>query len=57
VPGDGAIPSSDGPFSAWLAGEAGAITAIRRILVGELGVDRRAVAVMGYWRAGRAEGG
>lgn len=55
VPGDGAIPRADGPFYAWLAGEAGAIKAIRRILVGELGVDRRAVAFMGYWRAGRSE--
>jgi NADPH-dependent ferric siderophore reductase len=40
---------------AWLAGEAGAITALRRHLVGDLGVDRRAVAFMGYWRLGRAE--
>lgn len=40
---------------AWLAGEAGAITAIRRHLVTELGIDRRAVAFMGYWRQGRAE--
>lgn len=40
---------------AWLAGEAGAITAIRRQLVTELGIDRRAVAFMGYWRQGRAE--
>ncbi|TXK19707.1 siderophore-interacting protein [Homoserinibacter sp. GY 40078] len=43
------------PLYAWLAGEAGAITAIRRHLVKELGVDRRAVAFMGYWRQGRAE--
>ncbi len=56
VPGDGAIARGDGPFYAWLAGEASAIKAIRRILVGELGVDRRSVAFMGYWRAGRAEG-
>lgn len=40
---------------AWLAGEAGAITALRRHLVTERGVDRRAVAFMGYWRLGRAE--
>lgn len=39
----------------WLAGEAGAIKALRRHLVAELGVDRRAVAFMGYWRLGRAE--
>lgn len=40
---------------AWLAGEAGAIKAIRRHLVAERGVDRQSVAFMGYWRAGRAE--
>ncbi|AYF96982.1 siderophore-interacting protein [Protaetiibacter intestinalis] len=43
------------PLYAWLAGEAGTITAIRRHLVKELGIDRRAVAFMGYWRQGRAE--
>jgi len=40
---------------AWLAGEAGAIKTIRRHLVGELGMDRKSVAFMGYWRQGRAE--
>lgn len=40
---------------AWLAGEAGAIRTLRRHLVTECGVDRRAVAFMGYWRLGRAE--
>lgn len=40
---------------AWLAGEAGAIKALRRHLVTERGIDRRAVAFMGYWRLGRAE--
>ncbi|WP_236263135.1 siderophore-interacting protein [Actinomyces sp. zg296] len=40
---------------AWLAGEAGAVRAMRRHLVSERGVDRRAVAFMGYWRLGRAE--
>ncbi|CED90950.1 siderophore-interacting protein [Actinomyces succiniciruminis] len=41
---------------AWLAGEAGAVCALRRHLVSERGLDRRAVAFMGYWRLGRAEG-
>src|SRR5690606_30592962 len=41
---------------AWLAGEAGTITALRRHLVRDLGIDRRSIAFMGYWRAGRAEG-
>ena len=40
---------------AWLAGEAGTIKTIRRHLVGELGMDRKSVAFMGYWRQGRAE--
>lgn len=43
------------PLYSWLAGEAGAIKALRRHLVTELGVDRRAVAFMGYWRLGKAE--
>ncbi|WP_354002848.1 siderophore-interacting protein [Microbacterium elymi] len=43
------------PLYAWLAGEAGAIRQLRRHLVAEHGVDRRAVAFMGYWRLGRAE--
>ena len=37
---------------AWLAGEARAITGLRRHLVREVGVDKRAVAFMGYWRQG-----
>ncbi|WP_136192112.1 siderophore-interacting protein [Actinomyces procaprae] len=41
---------------AWLAGEASAVCALRRHLVSERGLDRRAVAFMGYWRRGRAEG-
>ncbi|RIJ70296.1 siderophore-interacting protein [Nakamurella silvestris] len=40
---------------AWLAGEAGVIKTLRRHLVSELGMDRRSVAFMGYWRTGRAE--
>ena len=40
---------------AWLAGESTVITGLRRHLVRELGVDRRAVAFMGYWKRGRAE--
>ncbi len=41
---------------AWLAGEAGVVRRLRRHLVADLGVDRRSVAFMGYWREGRAEG-
>lgn len=43
------------PLYSWLAGEAGAIKALRRHLVSDSGVDRRAVAFMGYWRLGKAE--
>ncbi|MGC4892381.1 siderophore-interacting protein [Micromonospora sp. DT31] len=43
------------PLYAWLAGEAAMIRGLRRHLVTERGLDRRAVAFMGYWRAGRAE--
>jgi NADPH-dependent ferric siderophore reductase len=47
--------SLDGDCYAWLAGEASAITTLRRFLVREAGLDRRQVAFMGYWRLGRAE--
>jgi NADPH-dependent ferric siderophore reductase len=56
---DAALPwdvpeQADGsPLYAWLAGEAGVVTGLRRQLVA-LGVDRRSVAFMGYWRAGRS---
>ncbi|MET7329443.1 siderophore-interacting protein [Nonomuraea sp. NPDC005650] len=43
------------PLYAWLAGEAAVIRNLRRYLVAERGMDRRAVAFMGYWRQGRAE--
>lgn len=45
----------DGELYAWLAGEASVIKRLRRFLVSEVGVDRRQVAFMGYWRDGRAE--
>ncbi|WP_026819479.1 siderophore-interacting protein [Arthrobacter castelli] len=44
-------------FYAWIAGEAGTVKELRRYLVRDLGVDRRRVAFMGYWRRGRSEGG
>lgn len=40
---------------AWIAGEAGVVKELRRHLVRELGMDRKAVAFMGYWRTGRSE--
>lgn len=39
---------------AWIAGEASAIRSLRRYLVKDVGMDRGAVAFMGYWRHGRA---
>ncbi|MDR7302667.1 siderophore-interacting protein [Haloactinomyces albus] len=41
----------DSGMFAWLAGEAQAITTLRRHLVRERGWDRRRIAFMGYWRA------
>ncbi|MDO7868425.1 siderophore-interacting protein [Nocardioides jiangxiensis] len=37
---------------AWVAGESAMVTALRRYLVRELGIDRSQVAFMGYWRRG-----
>lgn len=51
--GRGARCGSD--FYAWFAGEAGTVKSLRRLLVSEVGVCRRRVAFMGYWRLGRAE--
>ncbi len=39
----------------WLAGEASVIKRLRRHFVGEVGIERSAVAFMGYWRMGRTE--
>ncbi|MEV4657115.1 siderophore-interacting protein [Micromonospora sp. NPDC049301] len=40
---------------AWIAGESGAVRALRRHLVGERGIDRRRVTFAGYWRRGLSE--
>ncbi len=45
----------DGVPYAWIAGEAGTVKELRRHLVRERGVDRRAVAFSGYWRRGASE--
>jgi NADPH-dependent ferric siderophore reductase len=49
-------PASEQPTDlyAWVAGEAGAVTRLRRHLVRDAGLDRRQVAFMGYWRHGVA---
>jgi len=45
----------NGELYAWMAGEASVIKRLRRFLVSEVGIDRRQVAFMGYWRRGRSE--
>lgn len=51
------IPSSEAPrpVYAWIAGEAGCVKELRRHLVRGVGLDRKQVAFMGYWRHGKAE--
>lgn len=48
-------PAGALPFYAWMAGEAGVIKELRRYLVRDVGIDRKQVAFMGYWRQGKAE--
>jgi iron complex transport system ATP-binding protein len=55
VDADGRPLAHDAVLYAWLAGEAGVIKTLRRHLVTTRGVDRKAVAFMGYWRQGRSE--
>lgn len=48
-------PAGALPFYAWIAGEAATVKELRRYLVRYVGIDRKQVAFMGYWRQGRAE--
>lgn len=51
------VPTEGTPYAglyAWIAGESKVVTGLRRHLVKELGIDRRQVAFMGYWREGVA---
>jgi len=41
-----------GDLYVWIAGESKVVTGLRRVLVDDLGLDRRQVAFMGYWRRG-----
>jgi iron complex transport system ATP-binding protein len=50
------VPAGGMPFYAWIAGEAAVIKDMRRYLVRDVGIDRKQVAFMGYWRQGKAEG-
>ena len=49
------VASDADGFYAWLAGEAGVIRGLRRHLVRDIGVDKRSVTFMGYWKLGAAE--
>ncbi|MEV0055601.1 siderophore-interacting protein [Saccharopolyspora shandongensis] len=49
TPADAASPDA---FYGWLAGEAGVIKRLRRMLVSDYGIPKQAVAFMGYWREG-----
>ncbi len=48
-------PAGAMPFYAWIAGEAGVVKELRRYLVRDVGIDRKQVSFMGYWRQGKAE--
>lgn len=48
-------PSGALPFYAWIAGEAAVVRGLRRYLVRDVGIDRKQVAFMGYWRQGKSE--
>lgn len=47
-------PAPADGWYAWIAGESGMVTALRRHLVNDLGLPRSQVAFMGYWREGVA---
>ena len=53
---DPAIRGDLADLYAWIAGESRLVTGLRRVLVRDLGLDRRRVAFMGYWREGRPMG-
>jgi NADPH-dependent ferric siderophore reductase len=45
--------ATDGDFYAWIAAESEAVMTIRTFLVKEVGLDRRTLNLMGYWRLGK----
>ena len=45
-------PAGHDDLYVWIAGESKMVTGLRRVLVRDLGLDRRQVAFMGYWRLG-----
>lgn len=42
----------DAGFYAWIAGESGTTTSIRRYLTAELGIPKERVSFLGYWKSG-----
>lgn len=52
---DDATSTSDLDY-AWLCGEAGLATSLRRHLVQEVGMDKKAITFSGYWKLGAARG-
>ena len=53
-PAEAALSGPDETY-AWVAGDSDTVKAIRRILVGEVGMARHHVAFMGYWKVGAAQ--
>ncbi|KOV97397.1 sialic acid transporter [Streptomyces sp. NRRL B-1140] len=51
---DTPLPSAERPY-VWIAGESGCVKELRRHFVRELGIDRRRVTFVGYWRRGVSE--
>ena len=41
-------------FYAWVAGESSAVMAIRKFFINDLGLDRKGLTLMGYWKLGRS---
>ncbi|WP_405537291.1 siderophore-interacting protein [Streptomyces sp. NBC_00075] len=48
------LPSAERPY-VWIAGESSVVKELRRHLVRERGIDRRAVTFVAYWRRGLSE--
>lgn len=48
------LPPAERPY-VWIAGESGRVKQLRRHFVGERGIDRRRVTLVGYWRQGLTE--
>ncbi|MEW2609057.1 siderophore-interacting protein [Streptomyces sp. NPDC047880] len=51
---DAPLPPAERPY-VWIAGESGCVKELRRHFVRELGIDRRRVTFVGYWRRGVSE--